>query len=479
MSNQNNIFFIILDTVRKNSTSLYNSDKDTTPFLEELSEDSIVFENAVSQAPWTLPSHASMFTGKYPSEHGAVQENPHLDEQPTVASILKAEGYKCGLFSANAWISSQTGLTHGFHVEENFLGSIPSPIQRIGSTVWKKFTANDKLKPLAKRISSFISFIHRRYTGRRIESYTPEILSEAKEFVLKNEDDRIFTCINLLDAHLPYTPKDEYVPSDLEEHDLCLDSKKYNSGVVEISDNEWDDIERLYEAEIQYLDNKISEFIGFLKSKDMYDESTIVIASDHGELHGKGGIYGHEFAMYDELLNVPLLIKTPDKECRRSEQTVETMDLFHTILDQVGCDDYVESRSIISDNYRKEKTENLQFPEYAFSEYSKPMIVLHQVEKIADRNGFEIEDDTYRSSMKSVRSSNGKYIYRSEVEDLLFSYEESPGESHNIIEEDHELDHMMILQKHDRTSEIDVEKKGVKAIDDSIEDRLEDLGYLE
>lgn len=479
MDKNNNVFLIVLDTVKKNGMSVYNRNKDTTPFLEELSRESVVFNNAVSQAPWTLPSHASMFTGKYPSEHGAVQENPHLDTQPTIASKLTNQGYKCGLFSANAWISPQTGLTHGFDVEENFISTMPSPVRRMTSKVWKRFTSNRRLKPLAKRITSFISFIHRKYAGKKIESYTPDILSEAEDFISNNRDQSIFTCINLLDAHLPYTPKDEYIPSDLQEHDLCLDSKKYNSGVTDIEDDEWNDIRRLYEGEIEYLDHKMSEFIEFLKSQDLYQDSMIIVVSDHGELHGKGGVYGHEFAMYDELLNVPLMIKTPEESPGQDDSTVETMDLYHTILEFAGCDDYVEERSIFSSNYREEKSEDLQFPEYAFSEYSKPMIVLHQIEKMAKRNNTKVEDDMYRSSMKSVWSKDGKYIHRSKVGDLLFSYDENLNEDENIIDEDHDLDHIGVLQEHSRTSEVDVERKGVEAIDSSIEDRLEDLGYLE
>lgn len=478
MDSHSNVFLIILDTVRKKSTSVYNDEKDTTPFLSSFSNDTVVFENAVSQAPWTLPSHASMFTGKYPSEHGAVQENPHLSKQPTLASQLGNQGYRCGVFSANAWISPHTGLTYGFDTKENFLGSMPSPIHNISSRVWKRFTSSDRLKPLAKRLSSFISYVHRKFTGKRIESYTPDILSEAKNYVSNNEEYDMFVCINLLDAHLPYTPKDEYVPSDIDR-DVCLDSKQYNAGVADISEQNWENIRQLYEGEIRYLDDKVSEFIQFLKEQDMYDDSMIIVASDHGELHGKGGVYGHEFAMYDELLNVPLMIKRPNGESDTISENVEMMDLYHTVLEFAGSEDFVPERSIFNSSYRNSESENLQFPDYAFSEYSKPMIALHQIEKIAKKKGLNIDNDMYRSSMKSVRDRNGKYIYRSEVDDLLFSYENDPDENDNIMGDGNSSRYISVLNRHNRTSKVDVERKGVDAIDDSIEDRLEELGYLE
>lgn len=466
------MFLIVLDTVRSRNTSVYNSEKDTTPFLEDFSEDSTVFNNAISQAPWTLPSHASMFTGKYPNEHRAVQENPYMEEQRTIASKLSSKGYNCGVFSANAWISPHTGLTHGFDVQENFLGSIPYPISLISSKAWKKFNASDRLQPIAKKISSFISAVHRKFTGKKFDSYTPDIMSEAQDFILDNKENDMFVCMNLLDAHLPYTPDEEYIKSD-KDIDVCLDSKQYNAGVVEISDESWDYIEELYDGEIRYLDNKISEFVQFLKDEDIYQESMITIVSDHGELHGKGGIYGHEFGMYDELLNVPLLIKSPGYSTDNVDRVVELMDIYHTILDFVGCEEYVEERSIISNNYREESSDILQYPSYGFSEYSKPMIALHQIEKIAKDNNISIDDDTYRSSMKSVRNLDGEYIYRSEVEDLFTSFgDDKEDSSDSKVYKD-------ILTNHNRTSEVDVDTKGIDAIDDSIEDRLEELGYIE
>lgn len=467
-----NVFLVVLDTVRSRNTSVYNSEKNTTPFLEDFSEDATVFNNAISQAPWTLPSHASMFTGKYPNEHGAVQENPYMEDQQTIASKLSSEEYSCGVFSANAWISPHTGLTQGFDVQENFLGSVPYPINLISSKAWKKFNASDRLQPIAKKISSFISAVHRKFTGKKFDSYTPDIMSEAQDFVLENKDSNMFVCMNLLDAHLPYTPEDEYIKSE-KDIDVCLDSKQYNAGVVEISDESWDYIEELYDAEIRYLDDKLSEFVQFLKDENIYEESMIAIVSDHGELHGKGGIYGHEFSLYNELLNVPLLIKSPGQDTNNTDEIVELMDIYHTILDFTGHEDYVEERSIISDKYRQESSDMLQYPSYGFSEYSKPMIALHQIEKIAKKNNMSIDDDTYRSNMKSVRDRNGEYIYRSEVEDLFTLFgDNSDNQLNSNVYKD-------ILTKHNRTSEVDVDRRGIDAIDGSIEDRLEELGYID
>lgn len=110
-ANENkNVLLVVMDTARKKNLTPYGYERNTTPFLEDFSEESVVFDNAISQAPWTLPSHASMFTGEYPSQHGATQESPYLEKEDTLASHMSDEGYRTAIYSANAWISPHTGL---------------------------------------------------------------------------------------------------------------------------------------------------------------------------------------------------------------------------------------------------------------------------------------------------------------------------------------------------------------------------------
>src|SRR6056297_2959867 len=99
-SPQRNVLFVILDTVRKDRLGPYGADRGTTPTLSRFAAEATVFESAVAPAPWTLPVHASLFTGRYPSEHGATQERPYLDDATTLAATLSAAGYETGCFTS-------------------------------------------------------------------------------------------------------------------------------------------------------------------------------------------------------------------------------------------------------------------------------------------------------------------------------------------------------------------------------------------
>ncbi len=109
-----NVLFVVMDTVRKDHLGPYGYQRDTTPGLDAFAEEATVFENAVAPAPWTLPVHASMFTGMYPSQHGANQENPYLEGATTLAQSLSAEGHDTACYSSHAWITPYTHLTDGF-----------------------------------------------------------------------------------------------------------------------------------------------------------------------------------------------------------------------------------------------------------------------------------------------------------------------------------------------------------------------------
>lgn len=483
MNEEKSIYLIITDTAKKEHLSAYGYERLTTPFLEDFQEDSTKFTNAVSQSPWTLPSHASMFTGKYPSEHGAVQENPYMDSQQTLSSVLDKNGYKTGIFSANAWISPHTGLAQGFGVKENFIGNLPSPAEKLTSYAWKKSNENRYLKRLANKMTELLSWIHNNVTGQRYDSYTPQIMESSKQFVEQNKGEKKFVCMNLLDPHLPYDPPIDSIQEfeDLEEiPDVCLDQNEYNSGGVDINEEEWRKIKLLYDAEIRYADRKIEEFVQFLKDKNEYEDSLIIICSDHGELHGGHDLYGHQFALYEDLINVPLFIKHPNEETGVSDQLVELMDLFHTVIDFAGVEaDYNEARSIFNSDYRD--PEMVQYPDHAFSEYSKPLVVLEQLEKSATKNGIQLsEDSRYKSAMISVRDSNGKYIHRSNTEDEFYSFREDRSEMDNILHSEEDVEgYLDIVNSFERVGDVDVESVGSDVIDDSIKDRLDNLGYLE
>jgi hypothetical protein len=189
-----NILLIVWDTVRAASLSLYGYERETTPNLERLGQDAVVFERAVATSSWTLPSHASLFTARYPHEHGADRETPLDDRFPTLAEVLSERGYETGGFVANLhWLGTAFGLNRGFHRWEDEWWS-PSSDQVLGSW-W-----------ITRRVQARL---RAHIGGGRAAIRVPadRVQGAFLDWVDRREDDRpFFAFLNLFDAHEPYDP---------------------------------------------------------------------------------------------------------------------------------------------------------------------------------------------------------------------------------------------------------------------------------
>ncbi|PSQ19591.1 sulfatase, partial [Halobacteriales archaeon QS_9_67_17] len=378
-----NVLFVVLDTVRKDHLTPYGYEKPTTPTLDALAEEATVYEEAVSPAPWTLPVHASMFTGRYPSEHGASQERPYLDESVgTLAEAMRAAGYDTACYSSNAWITPYTRLTDGFDRQDNFFEVMPGEfLSGTLADLWQRVNDSDRLRRVANRLVELGNEVHEHFAGGEgADSKTPAAIDNAIEFT--DEADDWFTFVNLMDAHLPVYPPEEYreeFAPGVDPEAVCQNSKEYNSGARDIDEAEFEDIRGLYDAEIRHMDAELRRLFDHLKATDQWAETLVVVCADHGELHGEHDLYGHEFGIYDPLVNVPLIVKAPGVEAGRSDQQVEMQDLYHTVLDFAGVEavgtPVKETRSLLSADYRE-----FADGEYAFIEYHRPVVELKQLE---------------------------------------------------------------------------------------------------
>ncbi len=495
-----NVLFVVLDTVRKDHLSVYGHDRPTSPTLERFAEEARVYEHAVAQAPWTLPVHASMFTGLYPSQHGATQENPYLEGAETLATSLSGAGYDTCCYSSNAWITPYTHLTDGFDDQDNFFkvmpgGVVTKPLAR----AWKTLNDHDRLRNLADSVVAVGNAIHERLAaGDGEDSKTADVVDQTQEFIQGSDD--FFAFINLMDAHMPYHPPDEYVEQfapGVDSEAVCQNSKAYNCGAREIDDEEWTDIRNLYDAEIRLMDDELDRLFSWLKSEDVWDETMVVVCADHGELHGEHDLYGHEFNVYDPLVNVPLMVKHPDLEPGRDEDTqVELLDLYHTILDATGADAAGEAldprRSLLSADYRDVEADEPagadgHVPaETAYVEYHQPVVELNQLESEAESAGIDLpKDSRWYSRMRAARRPEAKYIRNERIEDEAYRIDSDPGEIEDVIgEEDaaveavHEDLAAFEASVGGEWDEVGAEDP-LSDMDDATKDRLRDLGYVE
>ena len=504
-----NVLFVVMDTVRKDRLTPYGYDRPTTPNLADFAEEATVFEQAVAPAPWTLPVHASLFTGLYPSQHGADQENPYLEGATTLAETLSAAGYDTACYSSNAWITPYTHLTDGFDDQDNFFEVMPGeflsgPLAR----AWKTMNDNESLRTVADKLVSLGNTAHEYFAGGdTADSKTPAVIDRTMEFV--DDADRSFAFINLMDAHLPYHPPEEFAAEfapGVDSADVCQNSKEYNSGARDIDDDEWDDIRGLYDAEVAHIDDQLGRLFDWLKAAGKWDDTMVVVCADHGELHGEHDLYGHEFCVYDPLINVPLLVKHPDLDADRREDQVELLDLYHTVLDVLdvsgeaadGAVPLDPTRSLVADDYRA--FDGLADADrdpgqrgdgaYAFVEYSRPVVELTQLEEKATGAGIDLpKESRFYSRMRAARRVDAKYVRIDRIDDEAYRLDTDPGETDDLAGGDDPAiaETEAVLSAFESAAggawtdalDDDVSDDAVEEMDDEAQERLRDLGYLE
>ncbi|WP_318567942.1 sulfatase [Salinigranum marinum] len=508
-----NVLFVVMDTVRKDHLTPYGYDRPTTPGLEAFAAEATVFDQAVAPAPWTLPVHASLFTGMYPSQHGADQENPYLDGATTLAETLSTAGYDTACYSSNAWITPYTRLTDGFTDQDNFFEVMPGEfLSGPLAKAWRTLNDNERLRAVADKLVSLGNSAHEYLAGGEgADSKTPAVVDRTQEFVSESEEEW-FAFINLMDAHLPYHPpaefREEFAPG-VDSTGVCQNSKEYNSGARDISDEEWTDIRGLYDAEIAHIDAEITRLFDFLKREGEWEDTMVVVCADHGELHGEHDLYGHEFCLYDPLINVPLIIKHPALDADRRDDQVELVDLYHTVLDSFGVEGgspasageeavaLDPTRSLLSDSYRRFDGDTAPDPgqraapagDYAFVEYSRPVVELKQLEEKAKQGGITLpRDSRFYSRMRAARRPDAKYVRIDRIADEAYRLDRDPGETDNITTDDE-----AVAATEAALSEFEANVGGawtdalddevsddtVSEMDDEAQERLRDLGYLE
>ncbi|MFC6874949.1 sulfatase [Halobellus marinus] len=508
-----NVLFVVLDTVRKDRLTPYGYDRPTTPNLAAFAEEATVFEQAVAPAPWTLPVHASLFTGLYPSQHGADQENPYLEGATTLAETLSAAGYDTACYSSNAWITPYTHLTDGFDDQDNFFEVMPGeflsgPLAR----AWKTMNDNESLRAIADKLVSLGNTAHEYFAGGEgADSKTPAVVDRTKTFI--DDADRSFAFINLMDAHLPYHPPEEFADEfapDVDSTEVCQNSKEYNSGARDIDDDEWEDIRYLYDAEIAHIDDQLGRLFDWLKETGRWDDTMVVVCADHGELHGEHDLYGHEFGLYDPLVNVPLLVKHPELDADRRDDQVELIDLYHTVLDVLDVEggtpasagetavELDRTRSLVADTYRafdavdpaERDPGQRGGGKYAFVEYSRPVVELKQLEEKAAAAGITLPTDSrFYSRMRAARRTDAKYVRIDRIDDEAYRLDTDPDETENLAGADDDA-----IEATEETLaafesavggawtgalDDDVDDGAVEEMDAEAQERLRDLGYLE
>jgi arylsulfatase A-like enzyme len=370
---QPNIILIVLDTVGAKHLSLYGYERFTTPNLERIAGECSVYSRCFAPACWTMPSHASMFTGLYPSQHGAFESRFLLrGNLPHLVPALKAQGYTTIGISTNALVTPASGVCQEFdefhdlgsqdrsrilaglqgsHHMEVGHGNLSARLHMAISSkkavsnmlgyLWKTGQAREVLKTSLKMVTRQASKWLRPHPIDNATPYTRKTVSLMGDIV-KNRPasgtSPFFLFVNILQAHQNYCPPLRWRRfSSWHDRVTAGPQKFYFHGDSPDLDRLVTTYGNLYDDEILYLDAVIDRLWRMFQSASLFDDTVVIITSDHGEHFGEKGHYTHVLSLYNELIWVPLLVRFPRSLAAPGldRRLVSLTDLYATILDLV------------------------------------------------------------------------------------------------------------------------------------------------
>lgn len=328
-----NIALFVLDCVRYDGLGCYGAPRPVTPHLDALAAGARRYTQARSAAVWTLESHASLFTGLHPRQHGVNVARRRLDPAlPTLAQTLAGLGYQTAGFSTNAWVGPHFGLDRGFQHFASLwrlfpgMGAAPFPW-------WEKALRKRVLERGDKGAAKL---------NRHVARWLRRDRDPARPF---------FLFALYLDAHLPYKPPPAHARALLDPAALRRaraanqDAWAFMAGEKQMAAADFAGLRGLYDAEIRYVDAQFGALLAAMQAAGALDHTLIIVTADHGENIGDHGLMDHQYCVYDSLAHVPLLLHYPPAFPPGEDAApVQHTDLFPTLLDLAAAPAAVRPR---------------------------------------------------------------------------------------------------------------------------------------
>lgn len=463
-----NIVMIVLDTHRRDRISAYGYDRETTPNLDQFAQDNTLFKRAISPAQWTIPAHASMFTGEYPTTHQTLQPHAQLDGRfETLAQLLSRNGYQTTGFCNNPLLGVlNNGLKRGFDKFYNYCGAVPSVPERSNrlpppiDRLWAWYT--QQLRKLSYPVQNafansdflFQAALHPKIVPWWIKvgnfkGNTADSIHDAHEAVRKmaQADKPQFVFLNLMETHSPFWPPDTFIdkfaPYFKESREARDVLRRYNAETLHwmlpldepLEELKLKVINDLYDAEVNYQDYLLGPL---LEQLNQTENTLVIVVADHGEGIGDHDFMGHSFVAYQELVHVPLLIKFPDGMAAQTtiSDTVSTRRLFHTILNAAHVQVPETAHRPATDVRALSLNQTVldQDPEQgiAFAEAYPPDTFLFMVKK---QNPALIDQFHCNQNRWAVYQNQHKLARIDGVRDELFDVAADPQELHDISDQ--------------------------------------------
>ncbi len=446
-----NIVLITVDTLRADRLTPYGYDKIDTPAIAQLASESILFEQAVADTSWTLPSLSSVMTGLYPTQHGVRSWNNRLAEsQQTLAEVLRSNSYTTAAIAGSYALDRYFGLAQGFdHYDD---------------TMTRSLFIQDPTKPKPKApkvLDSYLARMHRQHTN----AYRPdsEVADTAIAWIEGNQDTPYFLWVHFLGPH----------EKDKRAHVSQRDWNSYE-----------DELVARYDPDVTTMDQEVGRFVDAIHKTPHFDDTAIIFHSDHGQSLKERGKFGHGTDLFDSTVHVPLIVRLPGAERagERVRDIVRNLDIFSTVLNLAGATaENVESRDLLAERNRTS--------DYAYIESFLTIGLLGHEAEIEGRKR------KLSTVLKGVRTNNAKLVARSPVlfennrvsESLppeyietktklsLYDLSSDPDEMVNVVRSQQAVRSKLVplLAKH----QAEVQPGEEQDLDEAALERLRSLGY--
>jgi arylsulfatase A-like enzyme len=450
-----NVILIVLDTTRYGVTT----DSSVAPNLHRIKTECTSYAAARANAPWTLPSHASMFTGEYPSEH-EIGANYQYDPDDGLVEELNEAGYNTAGFTNNPWITPE----FGFDQFDQFYAG-----WRLLNDQRGRERGDDPLSQgidgARRRVRSAVNDVYSEYVHETFDSGAFLTNKQVKHWLRRHREDPFFLYVNYMEPHLEYDPRERYVERFVDDVEAAKnvnqDPWAYLCGREEMTERDFELLRGLYAAEVNYMDERLGRLWDYLRRKGILRNTNVVVVGDHGENLGEHGLMDHQYSLHNTVTHVPLHVYAPgDTDDESVERLTELRQLYHEMRSMAGLG---SADAVEADEER----------DRAISEYLTPQPAVEELMEHYDVGREDVGE--YDRALRAIETDRWKYVESDDGERRLY---ETTGDlaGRTDVSESHP-------DVADRLgAELDDELGALHRLDEldqnEVNERLESLGYI-
>ena len=464
-----NVVVVVMDTVRADHLSLYGYERETTPNLKKFAEDATIYTQAIAPSDMSLSSHASLFTGLYARRHGAryIEPNGPLNQEAgtplagkfrTLAEILSENGYlTMGVAANQAYLGDTFGLSQGFALHSLVGTTARAPRVR-------EFYLRAGLAKLSKALPGSV------FGGDVIHNQAEDV--NRLVFPLVDRAGRsgnpFFLFVNYMDAHEPYHPPPPF-DALFPGRDGTVTRDRYyklmwhvNALTEKMTERERRHAVSQYDGGIAYIDFHLGKLFGQLQRLGLYENSLLLITSDHGEAFGDRDLVGHGgLSVYQDLVHVPLLIRYPNSHQKAvADDPVSLVDVMPTILDVLDLE--------IPKDIDGQSLRNM--------EPGIPRIVITETFPGTRLLGLH---PRFRRVERALFSGSLKFIHSTAGKRELYDLSKDQNENRNLYHKEDGVSGELEARLNQWLRTIGEERSAPTKLGKDVRDRLKSLGYLQ